>query len=129
MLGQPECCHGRLRFIALCFLGFPPVLGQPRRGAWGPRARLQLAGLEKDGGNPPGFVGRRSPGVLDRLFPKLCLNIHRAQLAWHSEAAIVSLVTHLHQTPLEILDKVGSRDICSFIPVVKHLVLVHGSLK
>lgn len=36
----------------------------------------------------------------------------------------MSLVTHLHQTPLEILDKVGSRDIFNFIPVVKHLVLV-----
>lgn len=52
---------------------------------------------------------------MDHLFPKLCLNTRRGQLAWHSDPAIVSLMTHSHQAPLEILDKVGSRDILNFI--------------
>ena len=104
------------------FSGFPPVLSQPWRGAWGPRAACSWRGW-KGWRQPSWLRGRRSPGVLDRLFPRLCFNIHRAQLAWHSEAAIVSVVTHLHQTPLEILDKVGSRDIYSFIPVVKHFMV------
>lgn len=102
--------------------GFPPVLSQPRRGA-GPRSRPQRPG-GKGWRQPSWLQGRHSPSVLDRLFPKLSSTIHRAQLAWPSEPAIVSLVTHLRQTPLEILDKVGSRDRFNFIPVAKHLVFV-----
>lgn len=96
------------------FFGFPPVLIQPLRGARGCRATRSWR-VCKDWRLGFRLWGRHSPSVLDHLFPKLCLTIPPAQLAWHSEPAIVSLVTHSHHTALEILDVVGSRDIFSFI--------------
>ena len=127
MLGQPECCQGRLRFIALSVFWVSSCPQPASERSVGPQSRLQLVGLERMEATLLAS-GPAQPGCFGPSFPQT-LNIQRAQLAWHSEAAIVSLVTHLPQTPLEILDKVGSRDICSFIPVVKHLVFVHGSLK
>lgn len=113
---------GRDLLLALCF-GFPPVLIQPPRGASGcPAARSWR--VWKGRRQPFWLLGRHIPKSLDHLLPKFCLHILQAQLVWHSEAAIVSLVTHSHQTSLELLEKMGSRDIFSFIPVVKHFVFI-----
>lgn len=108
---------GRQRFIARFVFGFPPVLIQPLRGVWGCRAACS-GWVWKGERQPFRLQGRHSLSVLDcppPPPPPALLEYPRAQLAWHLEPAIVSVVTHSHQTPLEILDKVGSRDIFNFI--------------
>lgn len=63
----------------------------------GPAQPPAVSEFRQGGGNPFSFQQAQA-NVFDHLFPKLCLNIHRAQLAWPSEPAIVFLVTHSHQT-------------------------------
>lgn len=104
------------------FFGFS-VLVQLLSRAW---SCPQLVGLERTEATLLA-LGRCGPEGLGHLSPGLCL--HRAQLGWHSGPAIVFLVTHSHQTLLEILDKVGSRDIFSFIPAVKYLLFVSCLLR
>lgn len=107
------------------FFGFPP-----RSSSSSLRGERGAAELPA-----PGLAGRR-----DR---RTALALAQAQSVWPVwssprplftyppssaglalRTGIVSLVTHSHQTPLEMLEKVGSRDIFGFIPVVKHLVFV-----
>lgn len=111
MLGQPECCHGRLGICALSvFLGFLHMLGQPRRGGMGPRAAV--AGLERM--EQPSASGAGTAQIVWTIFsPNSVPNIHRAQLAWHSGSSHCVLGDSLAPNSLEILDKVGSGTCCS----------------
>lgn len=107
------------------FFGFPPCSSSS--SLRGERGAAELPA--------PGLAGRR-----DR---RTALALAQAQSVWPVwssprplftyppssaglalRTGIVSLVTHSHQTLLEMLEKVGSRDIFGFIPVVKHLVFV-----
>lgn len=120
----PERCHGQAEiYCLLCVLGFLRAHPRPA-SAGGERGAAELPA-------PGGRVGRREPLWLwrrRRAFgpssPQPLFTYPPSSAGLALRTSIVSLVTHSHQTPLDMLEKVGSRDIFSFIPVVKHLVFV-----
>ena len=71
MLGQPECCQGRLRFIALSVFWVSSCPQPASERSVGPQSRLQLVGLERmeatllaSGPVQPGCFGPSFPQTL-----------------------------------------------------------------
>lgn len=126
-ISVPERCHGQAEiYCLLCFLGFLRPHPRPASaGSVGLPSCPRLAGWE--GRSEPLWLWlwlwrrRRAFGLSP---PQALFTYPPSSAGLALRTSIVSLVTHSHQTPLEMLEKVGSRDIFSFIPVVKHLVFV-----
>lgn len=113
----------RPRFIAcsVFWVSSVLVLVQPPRGAWGRGAARAWPG----GQEGPALALAQAQSVWPVWSsPRPLFTYPPSSAGLALRTGIVSLVTHSHQTPLEMLEKVGSRDIFGFIPVVKHLVFV-----